>query len=293
MSINKNYKDSLFRSMFNNKSSPLELVNAIFGVDYQDESIIEINTILDVIFTAIKNDLSFILYNKILVLAEHQSTISENMPFRMLSYITEIYKNKNINDKKIYNESLVKMPRPVFIVLYNGKAPFPKEKVLRLSDAFEKIDSNDLISLDFNNLIELDLTTRIININKGVNPELERKSKTLNSYVTCIAKVREYEKEYPLAKAGELAVKYCIKNDLSADYFRTHTSEVINMLLKEYNQEEHIKAIREENLQKGIEKGRVEGIEKFQNYVLDLMEQGLSQEEIKKKIKEAQKNLNS
>jgi len=107
--------------------------------------------------------------------------------------------------------------------------------------------------------------------------------------VTYIAKVREYEKEYPLEKAGELAVKYCIENDLSADYFRTHASEVVNMLLKEYNLKDHIEVIREENLEKGREEGLKKGREKGQNYVLKLMAQGLSYEEIKKKIEKNKK----
>ena len=77
MTINKNYKDSLFRSMFNNETSLLELVNAIFGTDFKDASIIEINTLLDVIFAVIKNDLSFALYKKMQFLFEHQS-LSEN-----------------------------------------------------------------------------------------------------------------------------------------------------------------------------------------------------------------------
>jgi len=283
MTANKKYKDSLFRHLFNTKSAQLELYNAIYGTNYQDESIIDTNTLLKMLFTSPENDLAFSVNEKMLILFEHQSTINENMPVRMLTYITRIYEKRV--GKKIYRKSLVKLPRPEFIVLYNGKEPFPKEKRLRLSDAFEKIDDSDLISLD--------LIVRVININKGVNPKLARRSKILDGYVTFIAKVREYEKKYPrkkLEEAIKAAIRYCIKNDILADYLKQNSSEVVNMLMTEHNVKDAIEVAREEGIEKGIERGIEKGIEKgmekTKNYVLDLMAQGLSHEEIKKKIEE-------
>jgi len=170
---------------------------------------------------------------------------------------------------------LVKLPRPEFIVLYNGEAPFPKEKILRLSDAFEKTDNNDLISLD--------LTVRVININKGVNPELESKSKTLNGYVTFIAKVREYAKKKPFEEAIKSAVEYCLKKDILADFFKEHAQEVIKMIKIEYSRKDELKAVSKAAREAGKEEGKIE----VQNYILKLIDQGLSGEEIKKKIKKS------
>jgi flagellar biosynthesis/type III secretory pathway protein FliH len=67
------------------------------------------------------------------------------------------------------------------------------------------------------------------------------------------------------------------------------------MLTAEFNMDKALEVARWEDKEEGLEKGRVEGIEKgiqkgreeVQNYILDLMAQGLSYEEIKKKIKEA------
>ena len=286
MKANKKYKDRLFRHLFNNKSTQLELYNAIYGTDYQDESIIDSNTLIEAIFSSPENDLAFSINKKIIIFIEHQSTINKNMPARFLTYIARYYEKKI--GKKIYGESLVKLPKPEFVVLYNGKKPFPKEKIMRLSDAFEKIDNDDLISLD--------LIVRVININKGCNLELERKCKTLADYAAFIAKVREYKEKYPrkeLEEAIKSAIRYCIKNDILADYLIQNSSEVVRMLINEYTVKDAIEVIREETMEKGIKKGikkgRAEGIEKGlekgQNYVLKLMERGLSYEEIKKKIK--------
>ncbi len=64
------------------------------------------------------------------------------------------------------------------------------------------------------------------------------------------------------------------------------------MLLEEWNMEDAIAYAREEGREDGIalgmEKGRVEGmelgVEKGQKYVLDLLNQGLSAEEIKQRL---------
>ena len=228
---------------------------------------------------------------------EHQSTINENMPVRFLAYILSIY--FNILGKRIYQESLVKLPRPEFIVLYNGKAPFPKEKFIRLPDAFEEIDEEE--KTENSQLLFLDALVKVYNINKGVNPELERKSKILKSYVTFIAKVREYEKKKPLEEAIKSAVEYCIKEDILADFFKKNAQEVVKMLTIEYSLKDAIEVAREEGIEKGMERGLEKGIEKGLekgmqkgkkeglNYALKLMEQGLTYEEIKKKIEKESK----
>ena len=222
------------------------------------------------------------------IIIEHQSTVNENMPLRLLSYIARIY--EKIDNKRTYKDSLLKIPAPKFIVLYNGKASFPKEKILRLSDAFEEIDNSGLISLD--------LIVRMLNINRGHNTDLEGKSETLDGYAVFIAKVREYEKEYAeqdasmpardrmspkvsvaLEEAIKSAVKYCIENGILEDYFTQKSSEVVNMLITEYNIDDAIEVAREEGMEKGIKK--------VQSYVLELIDRGLSGEEIKKKIEEA------
>jgi len=79
------YKDSMFRSLFGNKKSALELYNALHGTDYSErDTEIIINTLSEAVFSPQKNDLSFIINGKLVVMVEHQSTINENMPFRFL-----------------------------------------------------------------------------------------------------------------------------------------------------------------------------------------------------------------
>ena len=53
MSINRKYKDTVFRRLFNTEEKLLELYNALFGTDYKDWSAIKINTLDNVLFMGI------------------------------------------------------------------------------------------------------------------------------------------------------------------------------------------------------------------------------------------------
>ena len=100
----------------------------------------------------------------------------------------------------------------------------------------------------------IDLEVKALNINKGCNPELERRSKTLSDYAAFIAKVREYEGKFFLDEAIRLAVKYCMDNGILVEYLEQNSSGVINMLTAEFNMEEALNAARWEGVEKELKK---------------------------------------
>ena len=61
VTINRSYKDRLFKIIFEDKKELLSLYNALTGKNYQNPDELEINTIDDVIYMHLKNDMSFIL----------------------------------------------------------------------------------------------------------------------------------------------------------------------------------------------------------------------------------------
>jgi hypothetical protein len=277
MKVNKKYKDSVFRNLFNDKEKLLELYNAIYETNYKDAQAITINTLEDVLYIGMKNDISFMI-DDTLVLIEHQSTINENMPLRMGMYLFRIYEKITKSDR--FKKHSIEIPEPKFIVLYNGKEEYPEKATLKLSALFKKKNGRKKV---------IDLEVIVLNINKGYNHEIMRKCKTLADYTDFIAKVREYEEKHVLEEDIESAIKYCIDNNILKEYLEQNISEAKNMLMGEFNLDEYKEVVREEaieeGMKKGIEKGIEKGIAKGQNYVLKLMEQGLSSEEIKKKIK--------
>lgn len=93
LKVKRSYKDSLFRFMFSDKESAIELYNALEGTNYGMDTEVEFTTLEDVFYVGIQNDLSFKIGGKYVVLTEHQSTINYNMPLRHLEYISQTYKN--------------------------------------------------------------------------------------------------------------------------------------------------------------------------------------------------------
>ncbi|MCL1911201.1 MAG: hypothetical protein FWG13_03240, partial [Leptospirales bacterium] len=85
-----------------------------------------------------------------------------------------------------------------------------------------------------------------------------------------------------LEKAIESAIKYCIDNNILKEYLEQNSSEVNSMLTTEFDLDEYTEVIRMETRERALAEGKKE----VQSYVLELMAQGLSYEEIKKKIEE-------
>jgi hypothetical protein len=94
--------------------------------------------------------------------------------------------------------------------------------------------------------INLELIVRVYNINKGCNPEMARKSVTLNGYEVFTAKVREYEKTMPFEQAFARATDECIKDGFLADFLTLNRTAVQNMLTAVWDSEVEKRVIREE-----------------------------------------------
>jgi hypothetical protein len=273
----RNHKSSVFTSLFSDKEKLLELYNAIEGTSHKDTSIIDINTLPNVLFLNQQNDISFIIGEKVVVLIEHQSSISENMPIRLLMYIGRVYEKivEKIDKKAIYKKKLVKVPVPEFIVLYNGEEEFPDEKVLKLSEAFHGDGGLEG---------QLELKVRVLNINKGRNIELSQKCESLFGYSEFIAKIREFESQgYELADAIKKAILYCMKRNILLDYLNEYSSEILNMLYTEFNMEDAKSVWREEGREDGIAEGIAVGEAKMEK-VFALLEKGVSLAEVKKQL---------
>ena len=97
----------------------------------------------DSVFRTLKNDVAFVMEDSFIVLAEHQSTICSNMPLRDLIYMSAMLQ-RMINTDELYRKKLLKIPRPTFIVFYDGKEDFPEYQEMKLSDAFLGDDDGEI-----------------------------------------------------------------------------------------------------------------------------------------------------
>jgi hypothetical protein len=279
MGVNNRHKDSVFSWLFSDPDTLRELYNAIGSVPAAPALPITINTLEGVLFMERINDISFEIGDKMVVLLEHQSTINPNITLRLLMYIARIYE-KIIGGKNIYSGKKLYLPWPEFYVLYNGTAPYADKATLKLSDSYE--DLADL-GLTKDRLPQLELTTTIYNINQGHNEAIVRRCERLNHYSAFIAKVREYGKGHDKEEAMKMAVRYCIEHDILKEFLEANASEVMNMLMTEWNWDDAKEVwqaeAREEGLEKGLEKGLEEGAKKT---ALNALNEGLPVEMIQK-----------
>ena len=278
MGANRKYKSTVFTELFNDAGRLLGLYNALSGGNYGTETEIEINTLEGILFLDMMNDVSFTIGDKIVVLVEHQSTLNENSPLRLLMYIARVYE-KIIDKRSMYRQKLMAIPTPELIVLYNGTDEFPDEKELRLSDAFRGMPGSQ------GKTGSLELTVRVLNINAGRNESIVNKSEDLHGYVTFISLVRKNcDSGLQLSDAVTESVKYCQEHQILQPFLTNHASEVLNMLTTEFKMEEAIEVWkeegREEGLEKGLERGREEGREEGQTRVLKLIKSGYTLDEI-------------
>jgi hypothetical protein len=287
LNINRAHKDSVFSSLFSDPDVLRELYSAIGGVAVPPDTPVSINTLTDILYKERINDISFTIDNRLVVLIEHQSTINLGIPLRLLIYIARVYE-KIVSRKKLYQTKLEKIPTPEFIVLYNGREKYPDYAELKLSDAFK--DAGGLKPAG--GTVPLELTVQVYNINHGHNPGILKKSGTLDGYSIFVEKVREYEEEEKsLEKALRKAIEYCTGKNILREFLEAHGSEVMNMLLTEWNWDEALEVAREEGWEDGREEGLEEGLSQGREEGLfQGREQGLSQGREEEKLTMA-KNL--
>lgn len=235
----RTYKDTVFRMLFREKEELLMLFNAINQTHYENPDELEVNTLENAIYLNMKNDVSCVLDFR-LNLYEHQSTVNPNMPLRDLFYVARLYE-KMIRNSNLYAEKAVHIPAPRFIVFYNGDMEQPERKLLRLSDLYHKQTEDT----------SLELIVLQLNINPGYNTKLMEQCKPLSGYMMYVDKVRNYKKEMPMIQAVERAVGECIEEGYIADFLIKNRSEVVQMSIFEYDQEQHMQMIHEEGREKG------------------------------------------
>ena len=260
---NRNHKDSLFIDLFckdqkSGKENFISLYNALHqtNLNLETTTLEEVN-IENILYMALSNDIAMLVDGRLIVLVEHQSTINENMPLRLLEYVSRIYEQLVPSEDR-YEKKMIKIPYPEFYVFYNGTEEYPVEKELRLSDAF--LIPEDKYSKD--KKISLEILVKVININIDKENPILKQCRALQEYSTLIELIRETKRENPKAPL-EKALSKAINDGILEEYLKRKSTEVRNMLIAEYSYETDIKVQRREAFrlgkEEGIDIGRTEG----------------------------------
>ena len=261
--LNRKYKDRLFRFIFSDKGNLLQLYNAINDSHYNNPDDLVITTIDDVVYMGMKNDLSFII-DDVMSLYEHQSTYSPNLPLRGLFYFSAMYRNYiEPMKQKLYTDSPLRIPFPVYLVFYNGSMEEPERKEILLSDLFIQNGKGLQPALE--------CTALLLNINVGHNQELMEKCRILKEYAQFIHTIRsKISVGLPFQEAVETAVEDCISQNILSEILRKNKAEVIDMILTEYDENEFREFLKEDSWKKGHEAGIQTGIREIIRTISEL-----------------------
>lgn len=247
-SLNRRYKDSIFRLLFNDEKILRDLYNDIKGTDYGEDVPIKIRTLQDALFIDIKDDIAFTIGDKFVVLIEEQSTICENMPVRMLSYVGRLYE-KMYDRREFYKRKRVMLPLPEFFVFYNGNEDLEKETMMRLSDSYEEeVPENSA-----------ELVVKVYNIKYNKGAEILQKNRYLYEYSTLLAYVEEYKSlGYDAEESVGRAISRCMDEGILYGFLQEHGSEVRGMLFDYVSKEEFAEIRAEERGEERYAEGRAE-----------------------------------
>lgn len=246
----RNHKDNVFCLLYRDRKNLLSLYNAMNGTSYENEEELEVVTLEEAICMKVRNDAAFVIDSR-LNLYEQQASVNPNMPLRDLYYVTEELK-KIAPPGKLHRKTKVEIPAPHFVVFYNGVEKQPERQVYKLSDSFNRAETDP----------ELELKVTVININPGCNRELLERCESLKGYMTFVEKVRVGKSaSLSLEKAVSKAVEECISEGVLPEFFKENREEILEMGIYEFNQELYDQVLREDGEAIGMEKGINHGIE--------------------------------
>ncbi len=106
----------------------------------------------------------------------------------------------------------------------------------------------------------MELTTVILNINKGYNEELMKTCQTLSQYTELVSRIRNHQKDMALESAVISAIDECISDGVLADFLSKNRREAIRVSVLECKVEDVMELLQKEAKEDGFAEGRTEGL---------------------------------
>ena len=243
--VNREFKDGMFRTLFNDKEKMLELYNAVSEEQMGKEAIkdIETLTIETPLYIGSRNDLAFLIDGKSMFFCEQQSTRSGNMALRLSSYFGKTL--DMMFGSEIYGTRKLKMAPPSFFVLIFGDKDTPELQVEPLSKHFtENAPENSI-----------ELVVNVYNICYSENNRLLKRSKTLREYSMFIYFVNKYlDREMSLEEAVAASVKKAKSEGILVDFLNKYAT--VEGMLTGITVEKYGEVMKKEGFEDGEASGR-------------------------------------
>lgn len=214
-------KDSVFTNLFGDSKYLLQFYQAIHPEDKNvKEEDLRTVTLENILTDGIYNDLGFIKGDKIMILAEAQSTWTSNIIIRALEYLVNSYRRYfSENDMDLYKSKKVRLPKPELYVIYTGNRKNRPEKITLTNEFFHGEET------------AIEVTVKMIYDGK--------KGDIINQYVAFTRILNTQIKLHGRTKTAILeTIRICKSKDVLKEYLEGKESEVIDIMMQLYDQEE-------------------------------------------------------
>ena len=209
----------------------------------------------DLLYISRKEDVIFVFHD-MFQFYEHQSTWSPNIPYRMMQYtakhMADVVRKTRQSE---FSSRKMKLPNPVYCVLYNGRKNAPAKSELLLSDLYVSKKDDETLGNGFS----LDAVVTVLNINSGYNEAVQEGCKPLAEYAWLISSIRnEQENGSDLRSAIETVLQRVPDNFLIYEELMAESGRVIDMLFDELDNRMHIEFYGDERFEEGKQEGKLD-----------------------------------
>lgn len=273
-------KDSVFTNLFKDKKYVVQLYKALFP-DAEDitEDDVTILTLENILMNAMYNDLGFLVKNRLIVLAEAQSTWSVNILVRMLLYIASTYKDYiGENNIDLYTSKKAVLPKPELFVIYTGDKKLNSDTI-SLADEF----------FDGERVIDINIKV----LTTGQNNDI------IYQYVTFTNVLNEQIAIYGRSERAVIeTIRICKNTDILKEYLSQREEEVVDMMCALFDNETLMKIhdynLYNEGIVYGKAQGKEEGFEQCRDDMLAVLrEMGMDETTVQKVAARVKTDCNS
>ena len=240
-------KASVFTNLFSDVRYTYQLYRALHPED--DKTTIDEITLMTIeshMLNQQYNDLGFMVGERLIILAEAQSTWSENIVVRVLLYVVQSwYKYIKKKGFDIYAEDSISLPVPELYVIYTGSKNGYKPQKLTLKD--NHFNGKDV----------------------GVNCEVKilydgAKGDIINQYVRFCHIFNEQMKIHGRTrKTVQETISICQSEAVLKDYLEREREEIMDIMLSLFDEEtlmkNHDATIERKVRKEALREGRIEG----------------------------------
>ncbi len=239
--IRHTVKDSVFTNLFKDPKYTVQLYKALHPEDKDvSENMIEIISIRNILVNGQYNDLGFMVGGRLIILAEAQTTWSENILIRMLLYIAKTY-NEYIDSRNIYlyGSKKADIPRPELFVIYTGSKKISRDYI-SLSEDF------------FGAQTDVDIKIRIISDSE--------KDDIIYQYISFTKVLDEKIRTHGRTKEAIIeTIKICKDKNILREYLSKREREVHDIMFTLFDEERIIDLAIQDAVQDTEKRSRAEG----------------------------------